>query len=252
MQVKAYKTHKIEAGEDLKNILNRYLPKIEEKSIIVITSKIVSICEGSTVKIDKTFEKKELIKKEADYYFEDEKLSQYGLVIPTIKKSILIANAGVDESNANGNYILWPKNPDRTAEKIWEYLRKKYAIKQLGIIITDSHLMPLRWGVHAVGITWCGFVPLKDYRGTPDIFGRLLRMEQENIVDELANAATVVMGEGAEQTPLTVISDVPFVSFQNRPPTKAEREAMLIEKEEDIYGKFLISVEWIKGGGKNE
>jgi dihydrofolate synthase / folylpolyglutamate synthase len=249
MRIHAYKTHKIQAPEELFQILDAYLPTLKEKSIVVVTSKIISICQGNVIKQDGTIAKEELIKKEADYFYEDEKLTKFGLVIPTIKNSILIANAGIDESNADGYFILWPKKVDQTAKKIWEYLRKKNNVKELGIIITDSHLTPLRWGVHAIGITWCGFVPLKDYRGTPDIFGKPLRMEQENIVDELGNAASVTMGEGNEQTPLAVITDVPFVQFQSHIPTKKERESMLIEKEDDLYRKFLTSVKWQKGGG---
>ncbi|GEM_PF-46735 len=248
MIVKAYKTHKITVGDDLYEILDKYLPKLSEKSIVVVTSKIISICQGNVVKNDGKTEKKDLVKKEADYYFEDEKLTRFGLVIPSIKKSILLANAGVDESNADGNFVLWPKNVDQSANEIWEYLRKKHSIKKLGVIITDSHLMPLRWGIHGVGISWCGFEALKDYRGKPDIFGRVIRMEQLSVIDGLSNGATVVMGEGDEQTPLATITDIPFVVFQDRVPAENERKIMLIEKEDDIYGKFLTSVRWQKGG----
>src|SRR5438034_11311086 len=110
MIVNAYKTHKIQLGDTLYEILDKYLPMLEEKSVVVITSKIVSICQGNAVKNDGTVDKRELIKKEADWYFEDKNLDRFGVLIPTIKDDIFIANAGIDESNANENFILWPKN----------------------------------------------------------------------------------------------------------------------------------------------
>jgi dihydrofolate synthase / folylpolyglutamate synthase len=248
MIIKPYKTHKIKVGEDLFKILDKYLPHIEEKTIVVITSKIISLSQGNILKHDGHIEKKEMIINEADYYFEDSQLTRFGLVIPTIKDGILIANAGIDESNADGNFVLWPKNLQDITNKIWEYLRKKNNIKNLGIIITDSHLTPLRFGLTGLGISWCGFESLLDYRGTKDIFDREIKMSQLSVIDGLAGATGVVIGEGSEQTPLATITDLAFVNFQNHPPTDEEIQKLKIEKEDDIYGKLLTSVKWIKGG----
>ncbi len=248
MQVTPYKTHKITAGENLHEILDKYLPRLTEKSIVVITSKIISICQNNVLKNDGTIDKKELIKQEADWYFEDDNLTRYGTVIPTIKDDILIANAGIDESNANGDFVLWPKKIDQTTNDLWHYLREKHGLKELGVLITDSRITPLRWGVSGVGISWCGFAALKDYRGKPDIFGRMLRMAQESILDGLAASAVVVMGEGDEQMPLSAITEIPFVTFQDRPPTQEERTMMHITLSDDMYGKLLTSVEWEEGG----
>jgi putative folate metabolism gamma-glutamate ligase len=250
MQITTYKTHKVKQGDNLHTLLDIYLPRLEEKSIVLITSKIISICEGKILANDGKINKEDLIKKEADFYYIDNNLTQYGLVIPTIKNSILIANAGVDESNADGNFILCPENSEQTADEVWRYLKNKHNLNELGVIITDSHLVPLRWGTHGFGIAWCGFEALQDYRGKPDIFGRHLHMSQKNTIDGLASAAVVIMGEGNEQTPLAVITDVAFVSFQNRTPTQEERKNMTIAKEDDLYGKMLNALEWKKGEGK--
>jgi len=247
MKVTAYKTHKITVGEDIFAILDQYLPKLEEGTVVAITSKIISLCQGDVIKNDGNIDKKELIKKEAEYYIATDD-TRYGTVIPTIKNNILIANSGVDESNADGNFILWPKAIERITDEIWQKLREKRGINELGIIVTDSRLTPLRWGITGVGISWCGFEAFKDYRGKPDIFGRELKMSQESIIDGLAAATVVVMGEGSEQTPLATVTDIPFVKFQNRPPTKEECDATKIEKEDDIYGKLMTSVTWEKGG----
>jgi F420-0:gamma-glutamyl ligase len=155
MKVIAYKTKKIKMGDNLFEILDTYLPKLEERNIVVITSKIISICQGDVVKNDGKIKKEKLIKEQADEYYEDENLKVWGTVLPTITHNVFVANAGIDESNADGNFILLPKNIDKVIEKIGNYLREKYNIKHLGIIVTDSHVGPMRYGTLGVGISWC-------------------------------------------------------------------------------------------------
>lgn len=247
MRVIAYKTPKVVVGSELYPILDNCLPKLAERSIVIVTSKIVSICQGDVIKNDGKVSKKSLVESGADMFIDVD--SDYGLVLPTIKNNILLANAGIDESNGNGYFILWPKNVDTAAADIWNYLRRHQNIKNLGIIITDSRLTPLAFGLTGMAIAWCGFRALQDYRGTKDIFGRKLTMSQKNIPNGLASAAEVVMGEGSEQTPLGVISGLPdFVTFQNRPPTQKEKNDLHIELKNDIFGVFLNSPKWKKGG----
>jgi len=248
MTITAHKTKKIRVEDDLFNILDEALPEIKERTIVAITSKIISIAQGDVIKNGGAVDKRELVKKQADWYFEDHNLDVFGTVIPTVTCNVLIANAGIDESNAAGNYILWPQHIDETTEKIWNYLKEKHNLKHLGILITDSHVAPMRYGTLGLGMSWCGFEAVQDYRGKPDIFGRQLEMTQKNIVDGFACAAVVVMGEGDEQTPIATITDVPFVKFQDHATTPEERKKLQITKEEDIYGKLLNSVEWEKGG----
>lgn len=248
MIIKAFKTSKIKSGDNLFKILDRYLPKLKEKSIVVITSKVVSICQGRIIKHTDKITKDELVKKEADLIL-PERYVKYGVRL-TITDNNLIASAGIDESNGNGFFILWPKNVMVEAKKIWDYLRNKNKIKNLGIVISDSHGTILRKGLTGFGLAWCGFEPLKDYIGKPDIFGKKLMVTKSNLVDELATAAILVMGEGNEQTPIAVVSDAHFVKFLNRPPSKAERNEMIISIDDDIYSALLTSVGWKKGQGK--
>lgn len=243
MLVSPIHTEAIVVGDDLYATLDRFLPILKERSILIITSKIVSICEGAVVKNDGTSDKHTLIKREADAYL-DAPLSQtYGVTITT-KDSKLVANAGIDESNGNGYFILWPRDPFLSTATIWEYLRKKYHLTDLGIIITDSHVIPLQWGTRGRALAWCGLEPLKNYIGTPDIFGKNLHATKASIIDGLAAAAVAVMGEGNEQTPLAVIKDIPFVSFVNRPPNKKEIESLAIDPKDDVYAPLLTSVQW--------
>lgn len=243
MIVTAYKTGKITAGARLFPILDQYLPELSEEDIVVITSKIVSICQGRVVANDGTTDKYALILSEADAVIEDEKLKRLGVIL-TIKDDILISNAGIDESNGNGYFILWPKDIHKIAADVWQYLRKKYKRKHIGVIITDSHTTPLRWGTTGMGLAWAGFEALNNYIGTPDIFGRNLRVTKASILDGLSAAAVVSIGEGNEQTPLAVIRDTSFVTFQDRPPTKSEIAGLQITLGEDIFSPLLTAVRW--------
>lgn len=249
MIVTAYKTPKIVVGSDLFSTLDECLLRIHENSVVVVTSKIISICQGRVVKNDGTIDKKELIRREAQLYMEEENSRKWGIIL-TVKNDTLIASSGIDESNGNGYFILWPKDIENTAFDIWNYLRAARHLKHVGVIITDSHTTPLRWGVTGIGIGWCGFTPLKNYIDQPDIFGRLLHVTKASILDGLAASAVLAMGEGKEQTPLSVITDVPFVTFKNKPPSQAEIKALHISVTEDIFSPLVNSPLWKKGGQK--
>lgn len=249
MIVTAYRTPKIVVGSNLFSTLDTCLPKLSENSIVIITSKIISICQGRVVKNDGTVNKQDLIRREAQLYMEEENSAKWGIVL-TVKNDMLIASSGIDESNGNGYFILWPENLEKTTARIWKHLREKYHVERLGVIITDSHTTPLRWGVTGIGICWCGFEPLKNYIDTPDIFGRLLHVTKASVLDGLSAAAVLVMGEGKEQTPISVITDISFVQFRNRPPTIAECQALHISIKEDIFSPLVNSPLWKKGEQK--
>lgn len=252
MIVTAYRTHKITQKDSLFGVLDQYLPQLEEKSVVAVTSKIVGICEGRVIKItnpeEKDVQKNELAEKEADYYLPIE-FNQYGFMI-TINRNMLVASAGIDESNSDGYFSLWPKDPQKSANEIREYLVKKHNINHVGVILTDSKLTPLRWGVTGIAIAYSGFDPLNDYIGKPDIFGHLMHAEKANIADSLATAAVAEMGEGAEQQPLAFITDAKFVNFQDRNPTQEELESLKINLEDDVFASLLNAADWKKGEGE--
>lgn len=227
----AIKTHKIKPGESLFAILDTYITKLSENNIIAITSKIISTCENRLISKNKN--KTNLIHQESDFCFaKPPKTPNFYL---TLKNHRLIPNAGIDESNSNNTYVLLPKNPQLTAKKIWQYLRKRDRIKNLGIIITDSNITPLRRGVTGITIGWCGFKPTYDYIGQIDIFGRSIQVTQINLLDSLATIATLTMGEGKEQTPLAIIKNAPKVNFQNRAPTHKEEQTTYIDSKNDLF-----------------
>lgn len=250
MIIKAIKTRKFLPPKDnLKDLLSG-IKSLKENSIVAVASKVVSIGEGRCISSNQ-IEKDKLIVKEADKYL-DRKFAPSNSVMFTIKNNVMVASAGVDESNAAGYYILWPKNPELSAKKIWQYLKKKFKINNLGVMITDSRVIPLRRGVVGVAVAYFGFKPLKDYRGKEDLFGRKFDMETSDLPDSLATAAVLEMGEGAESQPFAIISDVSYIEFiQKKYVPKNPDFAFEMPEKEDLFYPFLSSVPWKKGrGGK--
>lgn len=245
MHITPYKTPKLSDQQSLPALIDAHLPVLHEQEIVVVTSKIVSICYGDVVQDDGSIDKKDLIRQEADYYLGSQYPTPYGHTI-TIKNNVLIPSAGIDESNGAGNFILWPRHLQQHTNQLWEHIRLQRGLRHVGVIVTDSKTTPLRWGTSGIGLSWCGFEAFKDYRGTPDIFGRQLRTTKTNILDGLAAASVLVMGEGNEQTPLAVISDVSFITFQEHAPTQEELSNLSIELADDIYAPLLTSVAWSK------
>ncbi len=251
MIIKAIKTRKFLPPKDNLDDLLSMIKFLKEYSIVAVTSKVVAISEGRCIPVDSTT-KDQIAISEAEWYIPRE-ISPNGQILNTIKNNLLVASSGVDESNGNDYYILWPKKPKDSAKKIWNYLKNKFKIENLGVIITDSRLIPLRRGVVGLAISYFGFKPIKDYRGKKDIFGRKFVMETSNFPDSLASAAVLEMGEGAEQQPIAVINQIPNVEFINREYKPKLDDNFEIPLEEDMFSPFLTSVKWKKGGsGKNQ
>ncbi len=235
--------------DDLYGVMRMALPKLPERSVLVITSKIVSIGEGRCIPKEHYPDKDVLIKKEADKYLPREE-TPGTWVMHTLKRNIFIPSAGIDESNSGAYYTLWPKDPQASAQKIWKMLRRAYRIKNLGIVISDSHSVPLRRGMMGFALSYYGFQPLKEYRGTNDLFGREMKMTQRNFPDALATAAVMAMGEGNESMPLALIRDIPDITFGTRTPkSRFPHSSFEIKTREDLYYPFLSAVRWKKGGG---
>jgi dihydrofolate synthase / folylpolyglutamate synthase len=246
MKASAVRTHKVTAQDhNLTTLLDAYLPPLEEQSVVAITSKIVAITQGQLAKVE-TADKHALIENEADYFL-PRGAGHYDVAL-TITRNIIIANSGIDESNGNGCYVLWPREPQRAANEVRAYLRQRLGLQQVGVIITDSITTPLCWGVTGAAIAHSGFLAVNNFMGHPDIFGRALNMTKVNIANALAAAAVLVMGEADEQTPLAVLHELPFVQFQANDPTPAELQGLHIALEDDLYAPLLKSVPWRTGG----
>jgi len=241
MQFLPIKTRKfIPPKDDIFGLLDNYLPRLKEGDVVFITSKVLSIHQGRCIKIkpaDKSArytQKHQLIKTEADYSLPLNKVNGSDIVL-TIKDHTLIPSAGIDESNANGYLILWPKNINRLCKEIAQYLKKKHHIKKLAVVATDSHTTPLRWGVTGISIGFFGLEPTFDYRGKKDIYGRKLKYTKANIVDALSAMAVLLMGEGNEKIPMVILRGAKIVKFT----TKDTYRKFVIDPKKDLYYPLL-------------
>jgi F420-0:gamma-glutamyl ligase len=156
-----------------------------------------------------------------------------------------VGSAGIDESNGDGHYILYPEDPFKSAKRMRTWLMKQYGVRELAVIITDSTSIPLRRGAIGFALAWDGVDPMRDYRNTPDIFGRLLKIEVANLIDPLAAAAVLEMGEGDEQTPVAVIRGAKNIRMKNNSP---KGEQLIVSPEDDIFAPLLWRKGWKKGG----
>lgn len=224
MKVTAVKTPIFKEKDNLINFINNQIHSLEEGDIVVVTSKIVALSQGRVGEIK---DKEKLIKKN----------SQRTIKTPWVPLTLVnnewCINAGIDESNAKNKIILLPKNSFGVAGQIQKILKKRFSLKQLGIIITDTKSMPLRVGTIGRPIAYIGFNPLKSYIGKKDLFGRKSRLTQSNIVDALATSAVLVMGEGDEQIPIVIIKNAP-IEFTNKKLSKKNMNLAHSPKT-DIY-----------------
>lgn len=229
--------------DDFDQVILNSLKSVKEEDVIIISSKVVAIGEGNCLPMG-NIEKDRLIEREAEYFIPRDEHPN-GVVITTVVKHTLIASAGIDESNGNGHYVLWPKNPMKSAKRICELIRRKYQVKNIAVIITDSHCLPMRAGVTGIGIGFYGLEPCYSYKDKPDIFGRLFHYSQTNIVDSLAVIGNFFMGEGAEQTPVVILRDLqthyPYLVFCDEP-----KQIFWFKREDDMFYPFFKNMK--KGG----
>ncbi len=229
MIIKPIKTRIFTEGEDLFSFITRYIKKLPAKSVVVVTSKIVALAEKRTAIIKDSKTKPELIKQESQFAMR----TPYGWM--TVKDGMIMASAGIDESNANGKLILLPKDSFVTAHFLRKKLQQKYRVKKLGVLITDSRMIPLRSGVHGVALGYAGIKGVRDYIGEPDIFGRKLKFSRTDVVDSLAAAAVLVMGEGNEQQPLAIIEEAPIEFCET-----VNKNELYIDIENDMYRPLFL------------
>ena len=246
MKITPVKTEKLlPVRQSLTSIIEAHIPSLPNGSVLAVTAKIIALCQGRFVKIGEG-DKDELVRNEAEYYLSGSE-NRYGIPL-TIKHNILVAWSGIDESNGAGTYVLWPDDPQGVANELRRFLVQKYGVEQVGVIITDSRTTPLRMGVTGVTIAHSGFAAINNYIGKPDLFGVTMKVTRVNVMDGLGAAAVLVTGEGDEQTPLTVIEDVPFVQFQPRDPTADELAQLSIALDDDLFAPLLRAAHWHKGG----
>ena len=126
-----------------------------------------------------------------------------GFVMAETPDGLIAPNAGIDRSNGGGTAVLYPVDPHGQAER----LRRSFLVRagaRVGVVISDSRLLPARAGTAGTAVACAGFDPVDDARGRPDLDGSPLKVTVRAVADSLAAAANLAMGEGDESTPIAV------------------------------------------------
>lgn len=220
--------------------------EFKDNDILVVSSKFVSMSEGSILdlrKIKPSNKAKELARnyqmepglveaiiRESDIIF----AGLPGFLL-TIRNGILAPNAGIDKSNVPSNYIIClPNDPFLSAETLRLEFLTILGIR-VGIVISDSRLMPTRIGTTGVAIGCAGIEPVEDQRGNKDLFGHVLKYTLKATADSLATMGTFVMGESNESIPVVVIRGI-NISFTDR---RLSWKDLAIDYETDIYFRSI-------------
>jgi coenzyme F420-0:L-glutamate ligase/coenzyme F420-1:gamma-L-glutamate ligase len=241
----------VRPGDDLADLCIQALQRAEislsDGDILVLAQKIVSKAEGRLVNLvtvepgpaalqlasqaDKDPRLVELILGESS----EVSRTRPGTIIVEHRLGFVCANAGIDHSNVAGGgdeheewVLLLPEDPDASA-RVLRCRLETASGKQIGVLIIDSHGRAWRQGIVGAAIGLAGLPGLVDLRGQPDLFGYNLRITQIGVADELAAAASLVMGQAAEGTPAIHVRGFPYPL----------REASLLElirpKDQDLF-----------------
>ena len=215
----------IEPGDDLAAILIEAVRAaglfLREGDVVVVAQKIVSKAEGryldlaDVVPSPRAIELAGRLKKDPRYVEavlgESTEIvrQREGLVIAEHRLGFVMANAGVDQSNiehpdGRERVLLLPENPDASCAKLKKALDEAFNA-DVAVVMNDSFGRPLRNGVVGVAIGAAGIPCLRNLIGEPDLFGRALRVTEVAFADEIASAASMVMGQSGEGRPVVHI-----------------------------------------------
>lgn len=239
----------IEPGDDLASLLAGVLREnglgLVEGDVLVIAQKIISKAEGLYVDLDEVTPSamaRELAEKlgkdprhvEVVLSESDEvvKVGQH-VIVAAHRLGFVMANAGIDESNIShgesGNRVLLlPRDPDGSAAKLKQRLGEIFGAS-IGVVINDSFGRPWRNGVVGVALGAAGIPSLVDRVGSKDLFGRTLRVTEIAVADELASAASLLMGQADEGLPAVLVR-----GFRSSAPSR-DASSLIRNRERDMF-----------------
>ena len=249
MQLHKIHTKVVQPGDDLTHLVleavSKQNLKVENGDILAIASKAVATAENRlkrltatkpSNKAEKIAERYGLDPRFAEIILQEADEIYWGVpsALLTLKKNILAPNAGVDQKNAPEDHVvLWPENPDRSAESIRKGIYRETR-KRVGVLIVDSRVTPLRLGTTGIAIGVAGFHPVRDYRTKKDIYDRRILMTRHALADDLASASHAVMGESNEKTPAVLIKKAPIKLVE-----RADTSAMIIPREQCLFASHM-------------
>lgn len=233
----------ISIGESIPNTILTAIKKnsitLQEGDIVVVAHTIISIAENSmyskdnidvsqkahslaTANVDP--KKVEVALREAECIVRSEPI-----LITKTKHGIITDFSGIDESNAPlGFYVALPKNPNKSAKEIFEYLENELGL-EIPVVICDTQGRPWRRGAVNIAIGYYGLSPFTENKGRRDLYNRELQSSLVCLVDELAAAAELVMGQADERVPVVIIRNVSY--------SKSTKEISIVR--EDQENQFL-------------
>ena len=241
----------IRHGDNLADIIVASLAKseiaLQDGDIFVVAQKIVSKAEGRAVNLatvtpsqraielaaqtEKDPRIIELILRESNEVLR----TRVGAIIVEHKLGFVCANAGIDHSNVAGAgdsaeewVLLLPQNPDLSSRKMRDDIQSNTE-KQIGILVIDSHGRAWRNGTVGVAIGIAGIPGLEDLRGKPDLFGYQLQVTTVGVADELAAAASLIMGQADEGTPVVHVHGFPY------PLRDGSLKELIRPREQDLF-----------------
>lgn len=239
----------IQPGTDLLrmicDIARQHGPALLDDDVLVIAQKLVSKAEGRYVDLaqiepgEQALALSTQVQKDARLVEvilkESRKVLRYrpGVLIVEHKLGFVLANAGVDQSNVDPQHgvkpvLLLPEDPDGSARQLHEGLRAQLG-KNVAVVINDSLGRAWRLGTVGVALGAAGFPALSDLRGRADLYGRPLQVSEIGFADEIAAAASLLMGQAAEATPIVVVRGLTWSA-------KASSAAQLLRyPNEDLF-----------------
>ena len=219
----------VQPGDDLAGIIVRALAASKDtllaRDVLIIAQKVVSKAEGRLVDL-KTVKPSQRALEYAQAAHKDPRVVELilaestevlrhrpGAIIVAHRLGFVLANAGIDASNvgpdSEEHVLLLPADPDRSCREIRERLRERTGV-DAAVLIIDSFGRAWRNGTIGTAIGVSGFPALADLRGKPDLFGRPLQITEVGLADELAAAASLLMGQAAEGAPIVLARGVPY------------------------------------------
>jgi len=218
----------VQPGDDLAHLLGDAIARaggLRDRDVLVIAQKIVSKAEGRYADLDQITPSPRAIEA-ARQCDKDPRLIEVilsesvevvrlrpGLIITRHRLGFVSANAGVDRSNVApegvDRVLLLPLDPDRSAARIRSAVRDRCGVDP-AVIIADSHGRPHRMGTVGVAIGLSGLPGVEDWRGRKDLFGYTLQHTEVGLADQIASAATLLLGQAAESIPAVIVRGVLF------------------------------------------
>lgn len=218
----------VHAGDNLADIITNGLAAsdldLENGDVLVLAQKIVSKSEGRIVNLDDVVPSARAIELGAQAH-KDPRLVELilsestevmrirpGVIIVEHRSGLILANAGIDQSNVGCGedvVLLLPKDADATASALRAELQQRTGLN-LAVLIIDSIGRAWRTGTVGTAIGISGMPGLVDLRSRPDLTGRQLETSELGVADEAAAAASLLMGQANEGTPIVLLRGLPY------------------------------------------